>query len=406
MRCNGVCFKCKGRYSKAHVNECPMKDLRIIAVLNGYEVEVLDDNMIELTDDELPIDHQIMELSMNAFLGNDTPTTMKVRGQFGRCEVVILIDSGALHNFVTPGVVEHSKLPLISGSKLQIRLGTGVTVDGLGVCHFVSFSVQGEAFTDDFISLELRGVDVVLGVKWLRKLGKCLVDWSIHELGFKHRGRMVTLVGEPDLQGRMFSLQSLSVVSGVSSKRVSVELSSHKVVPLPLNAELQTVLDSYPYVFTVPISLPPPLGHDHRIQLLPGVTAVSVRPYRYPRATMEVMEKMVLEMLQAGIIRTSTSPFSSPVLLVKKKDGSHRYCVDYRALNRATVPDKFPIPMIDQLLDELHGAVVFSKLDLRSGYHQIRMCEEDIAKTAFRTHEGRFKFLVMPFGLMNAPSTF
>ena len=170
----------------------------------------------------------------------------------------------------------------------------------------------------------------------------------------------------------------------------------------------RTLLAQFPDVFPekLPAELPPQRDVDHRIELEPGSAPPSRPIYRMSPLELDELRKQLDELITNGYIQPSRSPYGAPILFVKKKSGELRMCVDYRALNKMTIKNKYPIPLIDDLIDRVHGAKVFSKIDLRSGYYQIRIHPDDIEKTAFRSRYGHYEFRVMPFGLTNAPATF
>ncbi|GJY25989.1 putative reverse transcriptase domain-containing protein [Tanacetum coccineum] len=149
------------------------------------------------------------------------------------------------------------------------------------------------------------------------------------------------------------------------------------------------------------------MAHDSMDQVvLPGAALVARSLYRLAPSEMQELSAQLQELSDKGIIRPSSSPWGAPVLFVKKKDGSFRMCIDYRKLNKLTMKNRYPLLRIDNLFDQLQGSSVYSKIDLRSGYHQLGVREEDISKTAFRTRYGHYEFQVMPFGLTNAPAVF
>ncbi|GKD75196.1 putative reverse transcriptase domain-containing protein [Tanacetum coccineum] len=167
------------------------------------------------------------------------------------------------------------------------------------------------------------------------------------------------------------------------------------------------IFQDFPEVFPEDLpGLPPARPVEFQIDLIPGAAPVARAPYRLAPSEMKELSEQLQELSDKGFIRPSSSPWGAPVLFVKKKDGSFRMCIDYRELNKLTVKNRYPLPRIDDLFDQLQGSSIYSKIDLRSGYHQLRVREQDIPKTAFRTRYGHYEFQVMPFGLTNAPAVF
>jgi hypothetical protein len=253
---------------------------------------------------------------------------------------------------------------------------------------------EGHIFTDTMRILDIGAYDAILGKDWLDRCGSMLCHWPQKILQFTHNGAQVTLKGLDSSASQELTevtvaqLQEMLHTNEVWAMAVlDPTPSSQKTT---LSPDLQALLTEYQTVFSEPNELPPRRALDHAITLETSAQPVNSRPYRYSPLQKDEIERQVAEMIRSGVVTTSMSPFASPVLLVKKKDGSWRFCVDYRKLNSLTIKNKFPLPIVDELLDELAGTKFFSKLDLRAGYHQIRMRPEDEQKTAFKTHHGHF----------------
>lgn len=407
-RAKGLCFKCGGKYHPTQ-HKCPERSLRVLILGDGESLN--DDGEIVAMEGEESEEEEMTEAECKLIgvLGKmGESQTMKIEGKLEHVNVGVLIDSGASHSFISPELVTALGLKVTPTTVKRIKLGDGHKVLSEGVCRRVRLVLGSNEFEIDALVLGLGGLDVVLGVSWLSTLGKVVMDWKDLTMQFWHNGEMMTLKGQGGRQLVQGCLHTY--LEGKDRAMSPVELWSLEEKLLDSNVKIQgnigDLLTTFPEVFTEQLSLPPIRSQVHQINLIPNYGPVNMRPYKYPHHQKEEIEKQVAELLQAGVIKPSMSAFSSPVILVKKKDGSWRMCVDYRSLNKATVPDKYPIPVVDELLDELFGSTVFSKIDLKSGYHQIRVHEQDIHKTAFRTHNGHYEYLVMPFGLMNAPATF
>ena len=266
--------------------------------------------------------------------------------------------------------------------------------------------IQNKDYLADLIVLGIHDFDIVLGMDWLSK-HRATLDF------YKKEVRLV----RPEEPGVIFRGIRREIASSLINAMTASKMlwkgcqgylafvvdrrqegTRHEDIP---------IVKEFPDVFPYDISgLPPDREVEFTIDLIPGTEPISIPPYRMAPAELRELKAQLEELLSKGFIRPSISPWGAPILFVKKKDGSLRLCIDYRRLNRVTIRNQYPLPRIDELFDQLQGSRVYSKIDLRLGYHQLRVQESDVPKTAFRTRYGHYEFLVIPFGLTNSPTAF
>ncbi|XP_047175538.1 uncharacterized protein LOC124842957 [Vigna umbellata] len=318
---------------------------------------------------------------------------------FGKpCDV--LYDSGATHSFISKACVE--KLGLVE-SELQFDLVVSTPAAGgiktSTVCVRCPIEVEGRRYKVNLICLPLQDLEVILGMDWLTT-NRILIDCGKKELVFPDADEEELSITLGQFKEDIMEGASCFLIMTYEGNEIE---RSYNVD----NSGGRTVVDEFSDVFPDEVpGLPPIREVEFTIDLVTTAAPISVQPYRMAPAELVELKKQIEELMDKKFIRPSASPWGAPVLLVKKKDGSSRLCIDYRQLNKLTIKNKYPLPRIDDLLDQLHGACVFSKIDLRSGYHQIRVKEEDIQKTAFRSRYGHYEYVVMPFGVTNAPAIF
>ncbi|GKB66589.1 putative reverse transcriptase domain-containing protein [Tanacetum coccineum] len=326
----------------------------------------------------------------------------------------MLFDSGADRSFVSN---TFSALLDIIPSSLDVSYAVELADERTSRTNTVlrgcTLGLLGHPFNIDLMPIDLGSFDVIISMDWLEKNHAVIVcDEKIVRIPY---GNEILIVQED--KSNQEKKSTLSIISCVKAHKymekgcqlflVQVTVKENKDKSKEKRLEDVPTVRDFPEVFPEDLpGLPPIRQVEFQIDLVPGAAPVARAPYRLAPSEMEELSAQLQELSDKGFIRPSSSPWGALVLFVKKKDGSFRMCIDYRKLNKLTVKNRYPLPRIDDLFDQLQGSSVYSKIDLRSGYHQLRVRDEDIPKTAFRTRYGHYEFQVMPFGLSNAPEVF
>ncbi|GJU42202.1 putative reverse transcriptase domain-containing protein [Tanacetum coccineum] len=348
--------------------------------------------------------------------GGANPDSNVVTGMFllNKCYASILFNSGADRSFVSS---TFSALLDIAPSTLDtsyaIELADGRISKTNVILRGCTLGLLGHPFDIDLMPVELGSFDVIIGMDWLAKYHAVIVcDEKIIRIPY---GDEVLIIRGDDCDSESKSKLNIITCTNtqkymqkgcqvylaqVTSKKTEDKSGEKRLEDVPI---LREFLEVFPEDLH---GLPPTRQVEFQIDLVPGAAPVARAPYRLAPSEMQELSTQLQELSDKEFIRPSSSPWGAPVLFVKKKDGSFRMCIDYRELNKLTVKNRYPLPRIENLFDQLQGSRVYSKIDLRSGYHQLMAREEDIPETTFRTRYGHYEFQVMPFGLTNAPAVF
>ncbi|GKD95329.1 putative reverse transcriptase domain-containing protein, partial [Tanacetum coccineum] len=296
----------------------------------------------------------------------------------------ILFDTGADRSFVSTAFSSQIDItPSTLDHYYDVKLADGRIVGLNTIIRGCTLNLLNHPFNINLMPVELGSFDVIIGMDWL----------SMYNVVIICAEKIVRIPYENETL----------IIRGDGSTNVTIKKAEDKSKEKRL--EHVPIVRNFPEVFPKDLpGLPPARQVEFQIDLVPGAAPVARAPYRLAPSEMKELSEQLKELSDKGFIRPSSSPWGASVLFVKKKDGSFRMCIDYRELNKLTVKNRYPLPRIDDLFDQLQGSSIYSKIDLRSGYHQLRVREEDIPKTAFRTRYGHYEFQVMPFGLTNAPT--
>jgi len=316
----------------------------LIAESNDPGIDEIDLNSLLRIDDPTlndppePPDTMAAQISLHALTGHIIPQTLKVLDHINSSAIAILVDSGSTHNFIQARIAKFLGLQVTPAQSFHVLVGNGEELACSSICKQVPLQLGSHTFLVDLFLLPLSGAEVVLGVQWLTTLGPVLTDYEQLTMKFIREGKLVELKGQQRTtpqEATIHQIKRMVSTDGVAEYFQLQLLSSTKESPTPSSwvPEIEELLKNYSQLFEEPRGLPLIRETDHHIPLLKGSNPVNVRPYKYPHFQKHEIECQIKEMLAKGIIQRSNSAFSSPVLLVRKKDESWRFCVDYRALN-------------------------------------------------------------------------